>query len=132
METRVFDLGTIRIDDIALIVSDIVSIYERTLQHTNYIIDDECDRLVNDERRRMTRHKIAAAKKMRDALDIDNPDDRYSSMSAFDAARKLAEAHEWYGRCIELVTNSVHRDREGTIAHIKSKRAHREQMGWDD
>ena len=130
MQTAAYDLGTIRIDDVAPIVSDIVSVYERTLQYTNYIIDDECDRLVNEERRRMTRHNIAAAKKMRDALD--NPDDRYSSMSAFDAARKLAEAHEWYGRCIELVTNSVHLDREGTIEHIKSNRARREQMGWEN
>lgn len=130
METRVFDLGTIRLDDVALIVSDIVRVYERTLEYTNYIIEDECVRLVNEERRRMTRHKIAEAKSLSDALD--DPNDRRYSMSAFDAARKLAEAHEWYGRCIELVTHFVHLDKAATIEHINSERARRKRMGWDD
>jgi hypothetical protein len=130
MQSKVYDLGTIRLDDVALIISDEVRYYERAMSYTHYIIDDECVRLINYNRRRMTRHRLIAARKVQEALN--DPESQYYDMTTFDATRRLAEAAEWYGRCIELVTHFVHLDREATIANIKLENARREARGYED
>ena len=121
MQTKVVDLGVIRLDDVALILSRVVDYYERSLTVSSVIHDDEMDRLVQASRREMTKVYVANARKMRDSAD--DPDSRYSQMTAYDAAMKLAEAAEWYGKCLEA-SQRPFLDREATIGNIKRK------YGW--
>jgi len=121
MQTKVIDLGVIRIDDVALIISQVVDYYERSLKVSSVIHDDEMDRLVQAVRREMTKDNLAYARQMRDGLE--DPESRYSQMSAYDAAKELAAAAEWYGKCVEA-SQRPFLDREATIANIKRR------YGW--
>lgn len=127
MQTKVIDLGVIRLDDISLIISQVVDYYERSLTATNVIFDDEMDRLVNENRRDMTKSYLTFARNMRDG--INDPNNRYSQMTAYDAAKHLAAAAEWYGKCLEA-TNRLYIDREATIAYIKKERARKAASGY--
>ena len=127
MQTKVVDLGTIRVDDVALIISSVVGYYERSLQATHRIHDDEMDRLVNENRRDMTKGYLQHAHHMLESLE--DPDSRYSRMSAYDAAKHLATAAEWYGKCIEAA-NRLSVDREAPIEHIKAGRKRRAALGY--
>lgn len=127
MQTKVIDLGVIRLDDIALIVSKVVDYYERSLTVTNVIFDDEADRLVNENRRDMTKGYLTFARSMRDGMN--DPNNRYSQMSAYDAATHLAAAAEWYGKCLEA-SNRLFVDREATIKNIKDERARKAARGY--
>ena len=128
MQTKAIDLGVIRIDDVALIISKVVEYYERSLKATHRIHDDEMDRLVNENRRDMTKGFLQHAHHMRESLK--DPSSRYSLMSAYDAATHLATAAEWYGKCIEAA-NRLCVDREATIEHIKAERARRAARGYN-
>jgi hypothetical protein len=116
MQTKVIDLGVIRIDDVALIISQVVDYYERSLKTLSVIHDDEMDRLVQASHREMTKGYLAYARKMRDGLE--DQDSRYSQMSVYGAAKHLATAAEWYGKCSEA-SQRAFVDREATITSIK-------------
>lgn len=126
MQTKVVDLGTIRLDDVAFIVSKVVEYYERSLAATNVIFEDEADILVNANRRDMTKNYLTFASKMRNELD--DPNSSYSKMTAYDAAMHLASAAEWYGKCCEAA-NKLFVDREQTIKYIKAERKRKAERG---
>lgn len=127
MQTKVIDLGVLRIDDVALIISKVVNYYERSLKATNVIFDNEADRLVNENRRDMTKGYIRFARSMQESLT--DPNSRYSQMTAYDAATHLASAAEWYGKCIEA-QNRLFRDDEATVKNIKAERARKAARGY--
>lgn len=127
MQEKVVDLGVVRIDDVAFIVEKVVQYYERSLAATNVILEDEADILVNANRRDMTKSYLVFACSMRNGLD--DPDSRYSKMTAYDAAMHLASAAEWYGKCCEA-SNRAFRDREQTIKHIKAERKRKAERGY--
>lgn len=130
MQEKVVDLGVVRIDDVALILAEEVRIYERAIDSTNVIIEDTALRLLNEERRHMAKNLLKVARKMYD--DIENPESRVYRMTAHNAAKRLASAAEFYGRCLELVQEACYRDREGTIENIMRNRAWRTAMKDND
>lgn len=130
MQEKVVDLGVVRIDDVALILAEEVRLYERAIDSTNVIIEDTALRLLNEERRRMAKNYLKVARKMHE--DIENPESRVYRMTAHNAAKRLASAAEFYGRCLELVQEACYRDREGTIENIMRNRAWRNAMKESD
>ena len=130
MQSKVYDLGSIRIDDVTLILAEEVRYYERAVDETHVIIDDTAMRLLNEERRRMAKNYLKVARKMYE--DSMNPESRVYQMTAHDAAKRLASAAEFYGRCSELVQAACFRDNEATIENIMRNRAWRKEMGSTD
>ena len=116
MQSKFVDLGVIRIDDVTLIISKVVEYYERSLRATDRIFDDEMDRLVNASRREMSKVYLAHARQR--YYGLEDPESRYSRVSAFEAAQHLATAAEWYGKCVEAANRECV-DREATIQSIK-------------
>ena len=128
--SRVYDLGSIRIDDVVLILAEEVRYYERAVDSTNVIIEDTVMCLVNEERRRLAKTRLKSSRKIYE--EIENPESRVYRMTAHDAAKRLASAAEFYGRCMELVNQACFMDREATAENIMRNRAWRKAMGSAD
>lgn len=75
----------------------------------------------------MAKNYLKVAKKIYE--DIDNPNSRVYNMTPFIAAKRLASAAEFYGRCLELVQAACFRDDEKTVENIMRNRAWRNAMG---
>lgn len=97
MQTASYDLGTIRIDDVAVLVYRAKKKYEDLLRLSNYIIHEPRAKHVLKCERDNAKNMIKRLTTLNDQLD------RGKDISISQAADYMAEAWEAYGRTMTLV-----------------------------